>query len=313
MKSIRKKFTKFFQIGLKSIYNPMKRKKTSRKPQNWLGNLWRISKRCLSRYSEDNVTMISNGMVYATLIALVPCLAFVYSFISYLGFTDPVVRIVNQFLLETFGDDNGQILITYLDKFLSNAMGLGIISMLSFFVTFLLLIDNLHVTVNRFFHCSNKKNMPVRVGKYAISMIVSMASIALLVTVYTRFIASYIAFDGGLVISGYEEVSRVLISRTMVFITIFMINYVLPDCRVSRVSAFWGSLFGSVLIFLLEFVFKLVVKFSVSKFVIYGSLAAVLFFFMFISWAWRIIFTSVVVTKVLDENRETQMAIRAEL
>lgn len=290
----------------------MERKKTNKKPQNWLSNFFDIFKSCLARYTEDNVVMVSNGMVYATLIALIPCLAFIYSFLSVLGFTEPVVRIVNQFLLEIFGTDNGNILIEYLDKFLNNAMSLGIISMLSFFVTFLLLIDNLHVTVNRFFHCDNRSNIAVRIGKYALAMIISMVSITLLVTVYTRFFASFISF-GGVSISGYEEVFRVLISRTLIFMTLFGINRVMPDCKVSLVSAFWGSLFGSVLIFLLEYIFKLVVKFSVSKFVIYGSLAAVLFFIMFLCWTWRIIFTSVVLTKVLDERYETAMALRAEL
>ncbi len=284
----------------------MKRKNSNK-------SLLEIFKCCLSRYSEDNVVMISNGMVYASLIALVPCLAFIYSFISNLGFTEPVVRVVHQFLLETFGSDNGEILIEYLDRFLNNAMGLGIISMLSFFVTFLLLIDNLQVTVNRFFHCNNKGNIAIRVGKYALAMIVGMASIALLVTIYTRFIAAYIAFDGGLVIGGFEKVIRAIIPVAMVFLVLFVITYVMPDCKVSINAAFWGSVFGSVLIFLLEFVFKLVVKFSVSKFVIYGSLASVLFFFMFLSWTWRIVFTSVVLTKVLDERYETVLALRAEL
>ena len=50
-----------------------------------LNGLVGIMKSCLSRFSNDNVIMVSNGMVYATLVALVPCMALVYSFLNYLG------------------------------------------------------------------------------------------------------------------------------------------------------------------------------------------------------------------------------------
>jgi membrane protein len=282
-------------------------KKTNETTQKRKGGSWLVFKRCLARYNEDNVVMLSNGMVYASLIALVPCLAFIYSFISQLGFTEPVVRLVNQFLVETFGEDNGKLLIDYLDKFLNNAMGLGIISMLSFFVTFLLLIDNLHVTVNRLFHCKNKSNIAVRIGKYAAALIGAMIAIALMVIIYTKFIASLFSFAGGTSISWVDDLIESIISKALVLLSLFVITYVMPDCKVSTYAAVNGAMFGSVLVSLLEYVFKLIVKFSVSKFVIYGSLASLLFFFMFLSWTWRIIFTAVVLTKVLDEQKKGEV------
>ena len=263
---------------------------------------WNIFKGCLSRFSDDNVVMMSNGMVYSSLVALIPCLAFIYTFLSHLGFTEPVIKIVEQFLLETFGTDNGNVLIEYLNKFLNNAMSLGIISFISFFVTFLLLIDTLHVTLNKLFHCSNKRNVAVRLGKYAISMIVGMIVITLLVTFYTRVLASLLPFGGISVPSELENAFTLLISKAIGYLTLFGILYYLPDSPVSAKAAATGAAFGGVMVYLLEFAFKLVVKFSVSKFVIYGSLAAVLFFFMFLSWLWRIIFTSAVFTNVLDKK-----------
>jgi membrane protein len=265
-------------------------------------NTWSVLKGCLSRFSDDNVVMMSNSMVYSSLVALIPCLAFVYTFLSHLGFTEPVIKLVEQFLLETFGTENGNVLIEYLNKFLNNAMSLGIISFLSFFVTFLLLIDTLHVTLNKIFHCSNKSNIAVRLGKYAISMIVGMIVIALSVTFYTRVLASWLPFGGASVPSELESVCTQLISKAIGYFTLFGLLYYLPDTPVLARSAANGAAFGGILVYLLEYGFKLVVKFSVSKFVIYGSLAAVLFFFMFLSWLWRIIFTSAVFTNVLDRK-----------
>lgn len=279
--------------------------------KNTIKKDWNIFKSCLSRFSDDNVVMISNGMVYTSLVALIPCLAFIYSFISHLGFTEPVIRIVEQFLIETFGMDNGAVLIDYLNKFLNNAMSLGIISFVSFFITFLFLIDTLHVTLNKIFHCANKGNKAIRVGKYAASMIFGMAVIALLVTFYTRVLASFLSFSS-FVSSDFENYSRLIISKVIVFFTLFGMFYVLPDCYVSPKSAATGAALGAVMIFLLEFGFKHIVKFSVSKFVIYGSLAAVLFFFMFLSWLWRIVFTAAVFTNVLESQKDAIQTVKEE-
>lgn len=280
----------------------MKRKKSIKR-------VWSIFKSCLGRFTDDSVVMISNGMVYTSLVAMVPCLAFVYSFISYLGFTEPVIKLVEAFLLETFGTENGTVLINYLNRFLTNAMSLGIISFVSFFITFLLLIDTLHVTLNKFFHCNNKRNIAIRIGKYAVSMIVGMIAIALLVTFYTRVLASFLSFDGGFASSKVEDLCRFFVSKVMGYFTIFGMLYFLPDCDVSAKAAATGAGIGAVMIFLLEYVFKLIVKFSVSKFVIYGSLAAVLFFLMFLSWMWRIIFTTAVFTNVLDTSNKKLAAV----
>ncbi len=278
------------------------------KKQKSKKSVWSIFKSCLSRFSSDNVVMIANGMVYSSLVALIPCFAFIYSFLSSLGFTEPVLDLVERFLLEIFGSDNGTVLMDYLNRFLNNAMSLGIISFISFFATFLMLIDTLHVTINKLFHCPNKRNMPTRIGKYALAMMVGMLAIALLVTFYTRVLASYISFDG-FVTSKLENVSRFLASKAMIYITLYGIYYFLPDCNVSSKSAALGAALGSVLIFLLEYAFKLVVKFSVGKFVIYGSLAALLFFIMFLSWVWRIIFTAAVFTKVLESKDEVVLSV----
>ncbi len=267
-----------------------------------LNGLVGIMKSCLSRFSNDNVIMVSNGMVYATLVALVPCMALVYSFLNYLGVVEPVIQFVDEFFVKTFGDSEGISLAGYFDGFMKNAMGLNLISSLSFVVTFLLLVDKLNVTVNRLFHSEVKNNPVVRFLKYLAFMIVSMVIIAVVVGIYTRFSSWFLFLKDLPELSSVQVIAKDLLAKSMIYFALLGVLYLVPDCDVNFYAAAIGAGFGFVLLLVLEFVFKLVVKFSVKASVLYGSLATLMFFFMFLSWIWRIVFTSVVVTDVLNRD-----------
>lgn len=271
-----------------------------------LGSLVNIIKGCLSRFSNDNVIMISNGMVYATLIALVPCMALIYGFLNYLGIIEPVVVFVDEFLVSTFGSTTGTSLAKYFEEFIQNALSLNIISSLSFVVTFLTLLDKLNVTVNNLFHNEKKQNPAIRFLKYLALMIVSMVIIAIVVGLYTRFSSWFLFLKDLPELNTVQVFVKKLLSKLMIFFTLLGILYLVPDCDVNFLAAVIGAFLGFILMLVLEFAFKLVVTFSVKYSVLYGSLATLLFFFMFLSWMWRIVFTSVVVTDVVNRNMKAQ-------
>jgi len=267
-----------------------------------LSSFYEIIKSCLSLFSKDNVVMISNGMVYTTLMALVPCMALIYSFLHHLGIIEPVIAYIDDFFVKTFGSSTGSSLVEYFDIFMQNAMSLSVISMLSFVVTFLRLIDKLTLMVNRLFHCKVKKNPAIRFLKYMGFMVASMAIIVILVSIYTRFSSWFVFLKDLPELSTMQVVLKKLLPKLSIFLVLFGIVYFIPDTKVNFYAAFIGSAIGFVFILGLEFVFKIIVTYSVKYSVIYGSLATLMFFFMFISWMWRIIFTSVVLTKVLNKS-----------
>ena len=110
--------------------------------------------------------MLSNGMVYSTLIAIIPCLAVIYAVLEMLGTLDPVVSILEESILNTFGEGIGNTLVGYLETFTNNAMGLGLVSILSFGLTFVLLIDKIFTVINKIYHTPKKGKIVTRYLKY---------------------------------------------------------------------------------------------------------------------------------------------------
>ena len=62
----------------------------------------------------DNIMMISSGMVYSTLIALIPCMTFLVAFLSVFGVLQPFMDLITELLVDVFGGETGHQLADYI-------------------------------------------------------------------------------------------------------------------------------------------------------------------------------------------------------
>lgn len=261
--------------------------------------LIRFAKSFAEQFSLDSASMLSNGMVYSTLVAIVPCLTLIYAVLNWFNVLDPVVSYLETFLVEVFGESQGANLVGYLNTFTQNAMSMGIVSILSFFVTFVLLIDKIYTVINRIYHTDKAGNLVTRYLKYAGAIIIGLVSVVFIIYFLGRFNALSL---GGFLklpeLSRFERIFRDVMPLAMTFAAILGIIVVVPNCKVKLNSALIGSGVGTVGIWLLFKIFRFVVMRSVKYSIIYGSLATLLFFFMFLSYLWKIFFSAVLIAYV---------------
>ncbi len=274
---------------------------SKRKRKNSL-SLVRLGKSFGEQFAESSVTMLANGMVYSTLIAVVPCLAVIYTVLNMFGVLDPFVLLIEDWVIKTFGTETGGNLVGYLSSFTKNAMGTGIISILSFGLTFILLIDKLFTCVNKIFHANKAGNPVLRYIKYVGIIAVAILSIVAMVYVTVRFNSLSLELRGIEALSKMQMFLNRIIPYGLIFGLMLLVNLFVPNVPVKFKSALVGSVFGSVGVGLLVFIFKFVVQRSVKYSVIYGSLATLMFFFLFLSYLWKIIFSSVTLTYVFQSE-----------
>ena len=248
--------------------------------------------------NEDSAVMLSNGMVYSSLLAIVPCLAVIYAVLNRLGVLAPVVAVIEDSIMNTFGEGTGDTLVGYIRYFTNNAMGLGVLSILSFGLTFVLLIDKIYTVVNKIWHTPPKGRIVMRYLKYIAAIILGTIGIALLVFLIGRFNTLSVKIMKLPELSMFEKILGKVIPIAVVFALMLVLTYLIPNCRVRFKSGFIGALSGTVGIFILTYVFKIVVKYSVRYSLIYGSLATLLFFFMFLSYLWKIVFSAMIISYV---------------
>ncbi|MBR4477662.1 MAG: YihY/virulence factor BrkB family protein [Spirochaetales bacterium] len=252
----------------------------------------------IEQFNEDSASMLSNGMVYSTLIAIIPCFAVIYAILNALGALEPVVDLIENTIMSTFGQGTGDTLVGYLRIFTENAMGMGVVSILSFGLTFVLLIDKIFTVINKIYHTPKKGKIVTRYLKYIGIIIIGILSIALMVYLVGRFNSVSVRMRKLPELSGLQKVFKTLIPIALIFGLMLAMICLIPNCKVRFLSGLIGAIVGTVGIYGLVKVFQFVVSWSVKYSVIYGSLATLLFFFMFLSYLWKIIFAAVIVSYV---------------
>lgn len=262
-----------------------------------------LFKSFFKQFGENSSSMLSDGMVYSTLIAIVPCLAVVYAVLSLFGVLDPVVSLLEEYVINTFGDGTGASLVNYINTFTENAVGMGIVSILSFGVTFVLLIDKIFTVINKIYNTKKGGNPVIRYLKYAGIIAIGLIGIVIAVFLIGRFNALSVKMRAIPQLSTFEKLIKTILPIAAIFGVMFAMITLIPNCKVNFTSGVIGAAFGTVGIFVLGFVFSFVVGRSVKYSVIYGSLATLMFSFMFLSYLWKIIFASVTLAYV--HQRET--------
>ena len=266
-------------------------KKTRKRPVGFM-------KMFFMEFSGSSVSMLSNGMVYSTLIAVVPCLALIYAVLNMFGVLEPVAGLLETYVIETFGESTGKSLVGYLNYFTQNAVSMGVVSILSFGVTFVLLIDKIYVVVNKIYHVPKGGKLVTRYLKYVLVIVVGLAAIVLAVFFIGRFNSLSLRLRNMPDLSGVQKAFKIIIPIVILFgLMLALINF-MPYVKVRFVSSLIGAGFGTVAIGVLGMVFKFVVTKSVKYSVIYGSLATLMFFFMFLSYLWKLVFMAVILSYV---------------
>lgn len=260
--------------------------------------LVKMGKSFFKEFGANSSSMMSNGMVYSTLIAVVPCLAVVYAVLSLFGVLDPVVTILEEYVINTFGEGTGATLVEYINTFTENAVGMGIVSILSFAVTFVLLVDKIFTVVNKIYNTKAGGNLVIRYLKYAGIIAVGLIGIVVAVFLIGRFNALSVKMRSIPQLSTFEKLLKTILPIAAIFGVMLAMIVLIPNCKVNFASGLIGAIFGTVGVLVLGFVFSFVVGRSVKYSVIYGSLATLMFSFMFLSYLWKIIFASVTLAYV---------------
>ena len=262
-------------------------------------------KRFLKQFGDDSVSMLSNGMVYATLLAVVPCLTLIYAVLNMFGVLAPVVSVIQDYVIRAFGEETGMNVMRYINGFTENAMGMGIVSILSFGVTFVLLIDKIYAIINKIFHSGKSNgNIVYRYLKHAAIIIVGLLAIIAMVWLVGRFNSLAVKIRNLPDLTFLERMLKVIVPIAIVFALMFSLVYFVPNCKVRKKSGILGASAGTVGIMVLVFIFQFIVRKSVKYSIIYGSLASLLFFFMFLSYLWKIVFSAVILTSVHQDILE---------
>lgn len=245
----------------------------------------------LNHFIVDNSFLSASGMVYTSLTAMIPAFTVFFTFFGALGVLDPF----KQFLTNVFNDivetNIGDQIIPYLSNYTTNATSLGIVGLISFFITMVLLINRVWAIINGIYRTSTDRNIISRFANFITFAIMSVLLIAAFINFQTRFSSKYAELMGTALETNFLIA---LLKRglpfAIVFIAIFLLVYFVPNTKVELKAASIGAFTGAIILSIINFILVNLSNYFIKLSVIYGTFALVFIMLVMVYLAWAIVF-----------------------
>jgi membrane protein len=262
-----------------------------RKTRQRLRSLRVFLGRAFAEFQQDACLTRAASLAFATLLALVPLSALLFSLFSALGSFGELLDRLQTFLVTQLLPASQEEVMFSVARFVENTKALGVVGLLFFLLTSVFLLNTIQSTFNAVWGNSGSRLSLRRLATYASVLIVGsfVLSIGLNLT----------GMLGSLLDSAaLAEVSRTVTLLLSVFPSLFIFCALLlmilfiPSGRVRFPGALLGAAVGALLWEIARRIFFFWVTYVIRLSIVYGSLAALPIFLIWLYVAWAIVLFS---------------------
>jgi membrane protein len=281
---------------------------TGRSP---LRHLWPYSRLLLHHFNQDAGVQHVAALTYTTLLSLVPLMTVMLALFSVFPASDRMSQQVEDFLFQNFVPAAGEAVQQYLRNFSQKAGKLTGVGFAFLIIVALMLMSNIDKAFNTIWHVRRKRSPVAKFTVYWAILSLGPILIAFSVGV-TSYLVSIPLFSGGetvmLVRTRMLSLMPVLISALA-----FTLLYALvPNRNVPLRHAVAGGVLAALLFELAKRGFALYVTAFPTYETIYGALAAVPIFLIWIYLSWLVTLLGAEFTYCLGIYREDWRESREE-
>ncbi len=245
----------------------------------------RIAQISINQLIADKGLIAASGLVYTTLTALIPALTVFFTFFTALGVLTPFVDFIVKSINDLSHSQMGYELIDTLSNYTQNATSLGIVGLISFIGTMLLLINRVWVVINNIYRTAINRGIVKRFANFLSFSIISILLIAAFINVQSRLSDRYAEIMGLEAISATSQIINRMLPFFILWIAIFLLIFFIPNTKVAFNAAAVGATVGSIIVLLANYLFFNLSTYVVNLSVIYGSFAV---FFLFLVWFYMV-------------------------
>ena len=252
------------------------------------------------KFMKDRITILASGIVYTTLISLVPFVSFLVAFLALFNVLQPFYTLLAELFTSIFGDEAGGQLVGMIERYSRNASGLGAFGLVSFIITSILLFNKVWSVVNQIYRsASTQMNMVRRSIGFLTVLIVGAILLGAYISVKSLFSTWVIQVLGWNLYNNMMLTSIQVVGPWVIaWLFLFLIIKIAPNAKVSTASASIGSIVGTVGMYLVNALFSALISQVLNYSVIYGSFAAVFLFLLWVYMIWIVILGAVEVSYV---------------
>lgn len=257
--------------------------------------------RLVSEFKRDQCMIRASSLSYTSLLALIPLTALSFSlftaFNTFDGIKDSVQRSLVNILIPTRQDE----IIVYIDKFLENSKTMGIIGLMLFTITSVMLLSRISESFNSIWGIKSRRSF---IGKFTSYTAVIVFGTLLIGTSFTITapIRNYI--------NGFSEIQFIirwlfiLSPSIFIFFAFLMMITAIPEAKVNFKSSLLGAFIGTILWGLARGAFTEGASYVIRMSRLYGSIAVIPIFLFWLYLIWIIIFLALEISYVHQHSKQ---------
>ena len=258
-----------------------------------------------ARMKDDQVNRVAASLSYTSTLALVPALALALAILAAFPAFSGVRESVQDLVLNSFVPDTGMRMEETLEGFISAAGQLTTIGIAGLIVTSVLLLLTIEAAFNRIFRVARPRPMLARLVVFWTVITIGPLLVGLSFSLSGYFVTIRTLLGG-------EEPGTltVLLGTAMpTLLTAFafaLIYMAVPNKRVRLADALIGGVIAALLFALLRYGFSSFVAGMPTYQAIYGAVAAVPVFLVWLFLSWNVILIGAVIAAALPDWRRSE-------
>ncbi len=258
-------------------------------------------------FVKDRCLIRASSLSYSTLLAIVPLSGLIFALFTAFGAFQQVRTHVQDFIIRMLIPTMHQEILQYFNTFIANSRALGIAGLMVFAFTSILLIDSISENFNAVWGSSNRRNFIAKFTSYSSVIVFG-----------TLFIGASFAISNPIhtLLMQFPEVLFLLrwfiqlLPSMFIFITFLLMITAIPAGKVRLKSSIIGALCGTILWDISRWFFVNGTNYVLRMSVIYGSLAVIPIFLLWLYIIWIIILGSLEITFVHQYQTQGYLKIK---
>ncbi len=242
------------------------------------------------------------GLAFSTLFALVPLTAFVVAVLTTFGAFQPIIEGAEETVIEQLVPAVHEEVSQSISSFAANSRALGFFGFFIFIITAVLLLRNIHTSMNAIWQYRSRRGIWGTIASYTSIIVIGTTLISAsfaLGPIVQSIIAN--AFPD---LEQARWLRSFLLPPLFLFVTFFSLNVLVPAGKVSAPSAALGAGVAVVIWELAKRVFVFWTSSVMRLSLIYGSLAVLPIFLIWIYVSWFVVLIGVEAAYVFYHRRD---------
>ena len=264
-----------------------------------------------SRIQTDNILRVASSLSYTSLIAIVPLFAISLAIFSAFPVFSDIRNQLQETLIQNLVPAIGQEITQYFNEFISATAKLTTIGVIGLVITSILMLSTIENSLNFIFKVYKPRNVKTKITLYwtviTLGPLLLGAAFSLRSYLFTlqRFMPEEIV-TSPLFLSD-------MLPSLITLLTLIMVYVLVPNKKVKIANAGIGAFIAVILFWFLRKGFGLIILQSATYKTIYGALATLPIFLIWMYLAWAVVIFGAVVTAALEEFQALESSEEKEV